>query len=208
MLQSGAGGKPARREQNPCLHLVTYLNRGQWRNARSSRYRTGSPPVPAPVQVGGGGGGRRVRQSEGQGGRERQRAGQRGRAEPSFGALLLLLGAKVAGGGDGQGMRERVRWGAAGPSATGVWWTQGGRRCKGQRQGWRQRARPGAGGVTHGLSEGLEGGSGRDLHAGLLPSGYALPPSAMICRRRANVREDNSNGHNSKATSRGKNPNG
>lgn len=36
------------------------------------------------------------------------------------------------------------------------------------------------GGVTHGLSEGLNGGSGRDLHAGLLPSGYALPPGAMI----------------------------
>lgn len=40
--------------------------------------------------------------------------------------------------------------------------------------------RPGNKGVTHGLSEGLKGGSGRDVHAGLLSCGYTLPAGAMI----------------------------
>lgn len=126
-----------------------------------------------------------MRQGEGQGGGEGQRAGQGGRAGTFLEALLLLrlLLAKGEGGGDGQGERVRVRRGAAGPTATGVRWTQGGRREEGQREGWRQRARPGTVGVTHGLSEGLKGGSGRDLHAGLLPGGYALPPGAMICEK-------------------------
>lgn len=130
-------------------------------------------------------------QGEGQGWGEGQRVGQGGRAGPFLGALLLLwlLLAKGEGGGDGQGEGVRVRRGAAGPTATGVRWAQGGRREEGQREGWRQRARPGTVGVTHGLSEGLKGGSGRDLHAGLLPGGYALPPGTMICKsdRRSSV---------------------
>lgn len=107
--------------------------------------------------------------------------GQRGSAGPFLGALLLLLRAKGIGRGDGQGQRKRVRRGATDPPATGVRWAERGMRDEGQREGWRQRARPRTGRVTHGLSEGLKGGSGRDLHAGLLPSGYALPPEAMIC---------------------------
>lgn len=182
-----------KRSQCLCVsHVcVTYLIRGQWRNKRSSCHwtRTSSPPVSAPVQEGGGGGGggRRVGQGEGQGGGEGQRAGQGGRAGPFLGALLLRLLllllrllAKGEGGGDSQGEGERVRRGAAGPSAAGVRRAQGGMRDEGQREGRRQRARPGTGRVTHGLSEGLKGGSGRDLHAGLLPGGYALPPGAMI----------------------------
>lgn len=122
-------------------------------------------------------------QGEGQGGGEGQRVGQRGCAGPFLGALLLLLVLLLAQGegrGDSQGEGEWVRRGAAGPAATRVRRAQGGRRKEGQRKGRRQRARPGTGEVTHGLSEGLKGGSGRDLHAGLLPSGYALPPGAMI----------------------------
>lgn len=120
-------------------------------------------------------------QGEGQRGGKGQRAGQGGRARPLLGALLeLLLLAKGEGGGYSQGEGERVRRGAAGPAATGVWRAQGRRRKEGEREGRRQRARPGTGGVTHGLSEGLKGGSGRDLHAGLLPCGYALPPGSMI----------------------------
>ena len=122
-------------------------------------------------------------QGEGQGGGEGQRAGQGGRAGPFLGALLLrllLLLAKGEGGGDSQGEGEGVGRGAAGPTAAGVRRAQGGMRDEGQREGRRQRARPGTGRVTHGLSEGLKGGSGRDLHAGLLPGGYALPPGAMI----------------------------
>lgn len=97
---------------------------------------------------------------------------------------MLLLRAKGVGRGDGQGQGERAGRGAADPSATGVRWAEGGVGHEGQREGRRQRARPRAGRVTHGLSEGLKGGSGRDLHAGLLPSGYALPPEAMICKRK------------------------
>lgn len=93
---------------------------------------------------------------------------------------MVLLLVQIEGWGDSQGKGERVRRGAAGPAATGVLRAQGGRRVEGQREGWRQRVRPGTGRVTHGLSEGLKGGSGRDLHAGLLPCGYALPPGAMI----------------------------
>lgn len=120
-------------------------------------------------------------QGEGQGGGEGQRAGQGGRAGSCLVEfLLLLLLAQGKGGGDNQGKGERVRRGAAGPAATGVRRAQGGRREEGEREGRRQRARPGTGGVTHGLSEGLKGGSGRDLHAGLLPGGYALPPGARI----------------------------
>lgn len=96
---------------------------------------------------------------------------------------MLLLRAKGIGRGDGQGQRKRVRRGATDPPAAGVRWAERGVRDEGQREGWRQRARPRTGRVTHGLSEGLKGGSGRDLHAGLLPSGYALPPEAMICNR-------------------------
>lgn len=118
-------------------------------------------------------------QGEGQGRGEGQRVGQRGCAGPFLGALLLLL-AQGEGRGDGQGEGERVRRGAAGPAAARVRGAQGGSRKEGQRKERRQRARPGTGEVTHGLSEGLKGGSGRDLHAGLLPSGYALPPSSVI----------------------------
>lgn len=94
--------------------------------------------------------------------------------------LRLLLLTQGIGRGDGQGEGVRVRRGAAGPTATGVWRAQTGVREEGQCEGRRQRAGPGTGRVTHGLSEGLNWGSGRDLHAGLLPSGYALPPGAMI----------------------------
>lgn len=125
-------------------------------------------------------------QGEGQGGGEGQRAGQRRRAGPFLGPpellLLLLLPAPRGGGGHGQGGGERVRRGAAGPAATGVRRTEAGGRVEGEREGRRQRARPGTGEVTHGLSEGLKGGSGRDLHAGLLSGGYALPPGPMIWR--------------------------
>lgn len=123
-------------------------------------------------------------QGEGQGGGEGQRARQRGRAGRLLGAPVLLLRLRLLaqgrGGRHGQGGGEGVRRGAAGPAATGVRRAEGGSGVEGQREGRRQRARPGKGGVTHGLSEGLKGGSGRDLHAGLLPGGYALPPGAMI----------------------------
>lgn len=90
----------------------------------------------------------------------------------------MLLG-NDGGRGDSQGEREGVRRGAADPPAAGMRrprWGEG----QGEREGRGQRARPGTVGVTHGLSEGLRGGSGRDLHAWLLPGGYALPPGAMI----------------------------
>lgn len=112
--------------------------------------------------------------------------GQRGCGRPFLGALFLRLRrwAKGDGGGDGQGQREGVRRGAADPSATCLRWAESGRREEGEREGRRQRARPRIGRVTHGLSEGLKGGSGRDLHAGLLPSGYALPPGTVICKKK------------------------
>lgn len=121
-------------------------------------------------------------QGEGQGGGEGQRAGQWRRAGPILGPpeLLLLLPAPRGGGVHGQGGGEGMRRGAAGSAATGVRRTKAGGGVEGEREGRRQRARPGTGEVTHGLSEGLKGGSGRDLHAGLLPGGYALPPGPMI----------------------------